>query len=340
MRFILILAGFALSFIISALLGIKTIPMLRKLKIGQITSEDITWHEGKKGTPTMGGIMFIFATLIAFFIIMIIDSFTGQTLQSTAKIYSGEVKVKLYAGILLALSFAMIGFMDDYIKIRKNQNEGLTDGQKTMLQIFVISAYIICICLIGKPAMYFPMIGNFLVPYWLYIPISVFAIYGTVNSVNFVDGIDGLCSSVSITSIFALSVISYIIGVFSISALGFITVGAIFGFLIWNAYPAKCFMGDTGSMFLGGIVSALCFAIDQPLIILLVGIVFFIEALTVFAQRLYFKLTKGKRLPFTTPIHHEFEKRGFSENKIVLTFTAFNSVFCIIAILLYYFSKV
>ncbi|MDO5014947.1 MAG: phospho-N-acetylmuramoyl-pentapeptide-transferase [Clostridia bacterium] len=340
MRFLFIILGFVISFIISALLGIKLVPALKKFKMGQITEESIYWHKAKKGTPTMGGIMFIFTTIFVFFFIMIIDSLTGGALKNNTEIYSGEINVKIYAGILLALSLSMIGFMDDYLKVKKNQNEGLSEGKKTVLQILVIGAYITCLCLVGQPHLYFPMIGSFMVPYWLYIVLSVFAIYGTVNAVNFVDGIDGLCSSVSITSIISLAIIAYLMGLYSVTTLAIVAAGSVGGFLIWNAHPAKCFMGDTGSMFLGGMISALCFAVDQPIIILLVGIVFFIEALTVFVQRIYFKLTKGNRLPFITPIHHEFEKRGFSENKIVLSFTLFNLIFCIVAILLYYFSKV
>ncbi|MBQ0135819.1 MAG: phospho-N-acetylmuramoyl-pentapeptide-transferase [Oscillospiraceae bacterium] len=340
-----------LGFLISALLGIVLVPALHKLKFGQ-TILDIgpNWHKNKQGTPTMGGIMFIISTIITTIAVILLNKALGlDVVAQYQDVLANSTKVKLYAGMILALGFGIIGFADDYIKVVKKQNEGLTVIQKTLCQLALSAAYIVTLCLIGDQYMYIPFVGN--IGYGSPIIFAIFTvivIYATVNAVNFTDGIDGLCASVTVTAAFSFAVMAVLHHFIGASILACALLGACAGYLIWNWHPAKCFMGDTGSMFLGGMIVALAYAIDCPLILLVAGFVYVIEGLSDVIQIGYFKITKkiarrtdpnatGKRLFKMAPIHHHFEKCGWSEVKIVLIFSLVNLIAGAIACLLIYF---
>ena len=340
-----IIIAAVLGFGISAALGIKLVPWLHKLKFGQ-TILDIgpNWHKKKQGTPTMGGFMFIIATIAAFLVVAIIDAIMGGKLIAGDSVVPGAVKAKLYGGLLMAVGFGIIGFLDDYIKVKKHQNEGLTVIQKTVLQVILSAAYIATLVISNNRFMWMPG--------WDYGNTAIFCIftfivmYATVNAVNFTDGIDGLCSSVTITAAVSFAVMAGIRHLMGTSVLAAALAGACAGYLIWNWHPAKCFMGDTGSMFLGGMIVALAYDVDCPLLLLLVGIVYVMEGLSDVIQILYFKITRkiaqrtdpeatGKRLFKMAPIHHHFEKCGWSEKKICYVFSAVNMLGGIAAIILF-----
>ena len=342
-----VIISVVLSFLISALLGFVVVPYLHKLKFGQ-TILDIgpDWHKNKQGTPTMGGIMFIIATVLTAIIVFALNAILGKDVVGMGSPVADTLKVKLYAGIILALGFGLIGFADDYIKVAKKQNEGLTVIQKTLFQLALSAAYIITLCLTGDQFMFIPFKGN--VGYGSPIIFAVFTvivIYATVNAVNFTDGVDGLCASVTVTAALSFAVMAALRHYMGASLLACALLGACAGYLIWNWHPAKCFMGDTGSMFLGGMIVALAYAIDCPLILLVAGFVYVIEGLSDVIQIGYFKITKriarrtdpkatGKRLLKMAPIHHHFEKSGWSEVKIVIVFSLVNLAAGVIACLL------
>ena len=340
------------SFALSAVLGIAIVPWLHKLKFGQ-TILDIgpNWHKKKQGTPTMGGFMFIISTTVTFLLIAIIDKAMGGTLIGGNSPLASATKVRIYAALLLGLGFGVIGFFDDYIKVVKKQNEGLTVIQKTFAQLFLIIAYVITMCLSGDQYMYVPFAGN--VPFgnpFIFAIFAIVVIYATVNAVNFTDGIDGLCASVTVTAGISFAVIAALCRFMGASILSCALLGSCAGYLIWNWHPAKCFMGDTGSMFLGGIVAGIAFAIGHPLILLLAGIIYVIEGLSDVIQIVYFKITKkiarkkdpkatGKRLFKMAPIHHHFEKSGWSEEIIVIVFSLINLIGGALACLIIYFER-
>lgn len=341
-----------LGFILSAALGVVIVPWLHKLKFGQ-TILDIgpNWHKQKQGTPTMGGFMFIIASLVAFVAVVLVDHFMGGDIVAGSSPVPDIEKVKLYAGLIMALGFGMIGFFDDYIKVVKKQNEGLTVLQKSIAQVVLSLAYIITMAATTDQYMYIPFVGN--IGYGSPIIFGFFAfivIYATVNAVNFTDGIDGLCASVTVTASAAFAIAAILRECMGVGLAACALAGACAGYLIWNWHPAKCFMGDTGSMFLGGMMVAFAFAIDCPLILLGVGIIYVIEGLSDVLQIGYFKITKkiarktdpkatGKRLFKMAPIHHHYEKCGWSEIKIVLVFSAVNLVGGIIGCLCVYFGQ-
>ncbi len=336
---IAIIIAVVASFILSALLGVVLVPWLHKLKFGQ-TILDIgpNWHKKKQGTPTMGGFMFILSTVIVFLLIVLIDKILGGDIIGGGSPVADAVKVKTYAALVLALGFGLIGFFDDYIKVVKKQNEGLTVIQKTAAQVVLSVGYIVSMCLSGDQFMYIPFVGN--VSYGSPIVFGIFTIiviYATVNAVNFTDGIDGLCASVTVTSAASFAIMAALKSLTGASILACVVAGACAGYLIWNWHPAKCFMGDTGSMFLGGMIVGLSFAIDCPLILLAAGIIYVIEGLSDVIQIVYFKITKkiarrtdpkatGKRLFKMAPIHHHFEKCGWKEEKIVIVFSIINLI--------------
>lgn len=344
-----IVIALILSFALSAALGVVIVPWLHKLKFGQ-TILDIgpNWHKQKQGTPTMGGFMFIIASLVTFILIVVIDHFLGGDIVGGTSVVPDTEKVKLYAGLIMALGFGVIGFFDDYIKVAKKQNEGLTILQKTLAQVLISIAYIVTLALSSDQFMYIPFVGN--VSYGSPIIFGLFAfcvIYATVNAVNFTDGIDGLCSSVTITAAGAFAVMAALRECLGVSIAACTLAGACAGYLIWNWHPAKCFMGDTGSMFLGGMLVAFAFAIDCPLILLVAGIIYVIEGLSDVIQIAYFKITKkiarktdpnatGKRLFKMAPIHHHFEKCGWSEVKIVVVFSLVNLIGGVLGCVLVY----
>ena len=329
-----------LSFAISFALGFAVIPWLRKLKFGQtILEEGPVWHKSKQGTPTMGGIMFIISTIISTVAVLVTDYLAGGRLFASGSVIDSQMKVKLVAGVVLALGFGIIGFADDYIKVVKKRNLGLTVIQKTAAQFVLMIAYLLTLTLNGLTYIKIPFLGAVDLSWFSWI-FGICVIYGTVNAVNFTDGIDGLCAGVTSITAIAFVVAALMSKYFGISILASALFGGCVGYLIWNYYPAKVMMGDTGSMFLGGLVVALAYAIDCPLILLLFGILYVIEGLSDVLQIGYFKITHGKRIFKMAPIHHHFEMCGWKERKIVTVFSLVNLLGCVIGLVLYYFGIV
>ena len=328
-----IIAAFT-AFAVTALLGYIVIPYLRRLKFGQ-TILDIgpKWHKEKQGTPTMGGIMTILGVLLA---LVITFSFSAAFGSSFFKELKNPTRLSTFiAGVVMAPGMALIGFIDDYIKVVKKRNLGLTARQKTFLQLFVSAAYLATLGLSGMHTTYIPFFGHVNIIsgvgliFW---PIALMFIYGFTNAVNLTDGVDGLASSVTLVVSCAFMLAAGLLGNNTINVLGAALAGGCVGFLLWNSKPAKVFMGDTGSMFLGGMVVALSFGIGAPVLLLFAGCVYFMEAISVMLQVSYFKLTK-KRLFKMSPIHHHFEMCGWSEDKIVLVFSIIALVGCFIALM-------
>ncbi len=327
-----------LAFAISAVLGKYLIPYLHKLNFGQ-TILDIgpSWHKNKQGTPIMGGIMFIAAISIVTIISTVIYILFGA---SFIDIFFADIPrecVFIFAGLGLALANGFIGFIDDFTKVVKKRNLGLTAIQKLVLQFAVAAIYLVVLSAAGYgTTTVIPFIGEIDLGFFYYI-IAAVVIVGMVNSVNLTDGVDGLDGSVTFFACVAFMLISSMQSYLGITAMGAASAGACLGFLVWNFHPAKVFMGDTGSLFLGGLVCALAFAINMPILLLPIGIIYIAEELSVVLQVSYFKLTHGKRLFKMSPIHHHFEMSGWSEVKIVAVFSAVTAVFGAIAFALAYF---
>lgn len=330
------LAGFALT----ALLGFAIIPKLRKLKFGQkILEIGPNWHKSKEGTPTMGGIMFILGTVGAVAISWLADILSGGAIFDSGDLAADtQLKSHILCGLLMALSMGLVGFADDYVKVVKKRNKGLSISQKTLAQLLICLAYLgsLYISTGGVPRMFIPFLGDTVIG-WLFWPFGICVIYAAINAVNFTDGIDGLCSSVTVSVAVTLGVIAAMRGLFGVSLAAAALAGACGGFLVWNRFPAKVFMGDTGSMFLGGMVVALAYALGSPLILLAVGVVYVLEGLSDVLQIGYFKLTKGKRIFKMAPIHHHFEMSGWSEKKIVIVFTCVSLIGCLAGIAAMYY---
>lgn len=322
------------AFGITALLGYGIIPWLHKLKFGQ-TILDIgpKWHKKKQGTPTMGGIMFIIGIFCSAAIVLVINSLTGNGLG-----IESDEKTKLWAGIIMALMFGIVGFADDYIKVVKKRNLGLSIIQKTIFQLIICAAYLTSLYLAmdKDPYMFIPFYGKLLLGPWFWV-LGVCVLYGAINAVNFTDGIDGLCSSVTATAAISFIIMAVVHKCFGIGVISSALLGGCLGFFVWNKYPAKVFMGDTGSMFLGGMVVAVAYAFDCPIILVLTGIIYFIEGLSDVIQIGYFKITHGKRIFRMAPIHHHFEMGGWSEKKIDTVFCAVNLIGGILGVILMYY---
>ena len=329
-----------LSFGIAFGLGYVVIPFLHKLKFGQ-TILDIgpKWHKNKQGTPTMGGILFIISTVASFLIVYLIDNLThGDIAMSfaTSMIAQGK-RIKIWSGLLMALGFAFIGFLDDYIKVVKKRNLGLTIKQKTILQVLLMVGYILTLYKNDPTgSIFIPFVGMVETGIFFWI-IGFVVIYATTNAVNFTDGVDGLCGSVTVTAALSFIVIAAFRNCVGISLLAAALLGGLAGYLIWNWHPAKVMMGDLGSMFLGGLIVAYSYAVDCPFIILLSGIIYVIEFGSDVLQIGYFKLTHGKRIFKMAPIHHHFEMCGWKEVKIVKIFSLVNLIGGALAILVMYF---
>lgn len=327
-----------IAFGVTALLGFVMIPWLHKLKFGQ-TILDIgpSWHKSKQGTPTMGGLMFVVGVLLSVAAVFVTDRIMGGDIIAGDNLVRNAMYTKLFSGIIMALSFGLIGFVDDYIKVVKGRNLGLTIRQKTFMQLLVSIAFLGSLRLAGCSYMFIPfygVTGDLGIFFFLF---GICIIYGATNAVNFTDGIDGLCSSVTLTSASAMIVIAFMRNNMGAGVAAAALAGACAGFLVWNWNPAKVFMGDTGSMFLGGMIVALAYAVDCPLILLFVGIVYFIEGLSDVIQIGYFKLTNGKRIFKMAPIHHHFEMSGWKEKKIVLVFSAVNIIGCAVGTAIIYY---
>lgn len=318
------------AFGVTFLLGIPVLPMLRRLKFGQTIREDgPKWHAGKQGTPTMGGILFIagvvFAVVVGYFVLLSIDpNAIADPLELT----------RLFAGLVMALLFGLVGFIDDYIKVVKKRNLGLKARQKILLQVLITAAYLVVLWAAGdrSTAIQVPFLGEWEL-YGFYYPILGILIIGIVNSVNLTDGIDGLCSSVTFVVAVFFMIAASLLQLAGISLLATALAAGCVAFLVYNAHPAKVFMGDTGSMFLGGMVVALGFGIEMEFILFLCGFIYCLEALSDILQVCYYKLTHGKRIFRMAPIHHHFEMGGWSENKIVTVFSLVTVVGCALALL-------
>ena len=312
-----ILVAAAFAGVLSAIFGRLLIPVLRALKAGQSIREvGPTWHNYKAGTPMMGGLMFIFATIV----VLLCNAFTMEE-------YSA-----LYV-LVLALCFGFIGFLDDFTKLKYKRNLGLTSIQKAMLQMAVSAIFLYVMYKSGMNTnLYIPFLNvSFELHPILYIFFAMFVMVGCVNAVNLTDGVDGLCGSVTIPVMVFFTAASVALGRYDLALLPATLVGGLIAYLFYNWHPAKVFMGDTGSLFLGGVVCAMSFALEMPLILILVGIIYICETLSVILQVGYFKLTHGKRWFKMSPIHHHFEMCGWKEVKIVLVFTAVSAVMCLLA---------
>lgn len=313
-----ILITAVISCALTGLLGYLLLPVLHALKAGASIREiGPTWHNNKTGTPIMGGLMFIFSALLCLL----------------GNLGSMEDYSAFYV-LLLAMCFGLIGFLDDFTKIRFKRNLGLTSIQKAMLQMAVSAVFLYAMYKTGNMAsvLYIPFFNvRFHIHPLVYIFFAMFVMVGCVNAVNLTDGVDGLSSSVTIPVMVFFAAASVSAGRFDLALLPASLVGGLAAYLCYNWHPAKVFMGDTGSLFLGGVVCAMAFALDMPLILILVGFVYIVETLSVILQVSYFKLTHGKRLFKMAPIHHHFEMCGWKEERIVLTFTAVSAVMCIIA---------
>ena len=333
--------AFAVALIVTAVLGYFLIPVLHKLKFGQNILMDIgpKWHAKKQGTPTMGGIMFIIGIVFATAVALIICKVTGFNAFSELEVLRNQQMTRLFAGILMAFCFALVGFADDYIKVVKKRNLGLTEIQKTVPQVLIIAGYLASLALSESTGMYIPFFGKLAldsIPGMIFFFIfGVCVIYGAINAVNFTVGIDGLCGSVTIPVGVAFCVMGILMKTTSVGILGAALAGGCIGYIFWNRYPAKVMMGDTGSMFLGGLVVALAYAIECPVILLPVGIVYVVEAMSDVIQIGSIKLRKKKVFKMA-PIHHHFEMSGWNENKIVTVFTLVSTVGCVIGVVLMY----
>lgn len=328
MDIVLYCLAIVIAAVITGLLGYFMVPFLHKIKFGQTIREvGPSWHKNKQGTPTMGGIMFIIGSSVAAVICIAFLWLNGGAETQL-------MLVKVTAGALMAVGFGVVGFLDDYISIKKHRNLGLTEIQKLILQFIIVGAYLLSVALAGGTTeTVIPFLGSVDLGFFYYILAAVF-IVGMVNAVNFTDGIDGLNTSVTLVVALIFSVIAMLLNRVGLSLYAAAIVGAMIGFLFWNANPAKVFMGDTGSLFLGGAVCALAFGVNMPILLILIGIIYIVEILSVVLQVTYFKISHGKRIFKMAPIHHHFEMCGWNENKICFVFSGVTLLAGIIGVLL------
>lgn len=328
MDIVLYCLAIVIAAVITGLLGYFMVPFLHKIKFGQTIREvGPSWHKNKQGTPTMGGIMFIIGSSVAAVICIAFLWLNGGAETQL-------MLVKVMAGALMAVGFGIVGFLDDYISIKKHRNLGLTEIQKLILQFIIVGAYLLSVALAGGTTeTVIPFLGSVDLGFFYYILAAVF-IVGMVNAVNFTDGIDGLNTSVTLVVALVFSVIAMLLNRVGLSLYAAAIVGAMIGFLFWNANPAKVFMGDTGSLFLGGAVCALAFGVDMPILLILIGVIYIVEILSVVLQVTYFKISHGKRIFKMAPIHHHFEMCGWRENKVCFVFSGVTLIAGILAVLL------
>ena len=323
-----LICAFVLAFLFATAFGKYYIPWLKKEKARQEIKENgPTWHMNKSGTPTMGGVMFILAVAV----VCLTVGFESMLRGNFVHIFV----------LLFAVVFGFIGFLDDWEKIRKKQNLGLTAKAKFLLQLAAALVFVLLMRRIGfvSPNLYIPFFNvTFAMPEWLYFVFAAFIIVGTVNAVNITDGVDGLASGTSLPVCLFFVAVTYLwgeeyleLGIFASGLLG-----GLMGFLVYNFNPAKVFMGDTGSLFLGGAIAALAFAYDMPLILVTLGIIFIIETLSDIIQIGYFKLSHGKRVFRMAPFHHHLEMGGWTgkkwkEKELFVLFTGISLLFAIIS---------
>lgn len=325
-----LILAFVISFFVAAVVGKFYVPWLRKMKAGQEIKENgPTWHMSKSGTPTMGGVMFIiaiaFVCLTVGFVPMLEGDFTHIFI------------------LIFALVFGAIGFLDDWEKLRKKTNLGLSAKAKFLLQLVAALAFVLLLRKLGyiRTELYIPFFNvEWHIPEALYFILAAFIIVGTVNAVNITDGVDGLASGTSLPVCFFFVVLTFYVGerFLSVGIFASAMMGGLMGFLIYNFNPAKVFMGDTGSLFLGGAIAALAFACDMPLILITLGMVYLLETLSDIIQVTYFKLSHGKRVFKMAPFHHHLEMGGWTgkkwkEKELFVLFTSVSLIFAIISFL-------
>lgn len=308
----------AIGAALSGLIGFLILPVLRALKAGQSVREiGPTWHNYKAGTPLMGGLMFIFALIICLAIAI-------PTMEDYSVLYV----------LALSLCFGLVGFLDDFCKVKFKRDLGLTALQKMLLQMAVSAIFLYLLYRQGSLScdLYIPFVNvSFTIHPLVYIFFAMFVMVGCVNAVNLTDGLDGLSATVTLPVMVFFTAAAFAMERLDLALMPACLLGALIAYLFYNWHPAKVFMGDTGSLFLGGVVCGLAFALDMPLILILVGFVYIMETLSVILQVGYFKLTHGKRLFKMAPIHHHFEMSGWKETKIVLTFASVSAVMCALA---------
>lgn len=325
-----ILLAAVIAFAVTAAIGMPVIHWLRKMKFGQkILEIGPKWHMNKQNIPTMGGFMFMLGITVS---MLILGALTGQLAAG------GHAVGNFFAVLLIALAYGLVGMVDDWAKIKKKQNAGLSAGQKMLLQIVVAAVFLSLLRLTGglSAGLWIPGANVTLeLPWVIYLIFSIVVVVGCDNAVNLTDGIDGLAASVTVPVAIFFAAVGYCQQNPGVMAFAGALAGALLGFLIFNFNPAKVFMGDTGSLFLGGAVAGLAFACDMPLMLLPVGFIYICETLSVILQVSYFKATHGKRLFKMAPVHHHFEMCGWGERKIVGVFTAITVVMCILAWMLF-----
>ena len=314
-----------IAFIVAIILGFLIIPILKKLKVGQIERDDGPQsHLKKQGTPTMGGIIMIIAMIL-----VVTGSYVYLTIQG-----QNETANRLIPMLILTIGFGIIGFIDDFKKLVLQNTKGLKPSYK-MLGLLLISVFYVIYLINGLKVgsdTYIPILRIYIhIPIYLYIPFAIIVILGTTNAINLTDGIDGLSSSICAIIITCLTVIGITSGMKEVSIFGSIVIGSILGFLMFNLHPAKVFMGDTGSLLLGGVISALSLYLKMPLLLLIIALIPVLETISVIIQVVYFKKT-GKRFFKMAPLHHHFELVGWKENKVVIIFSFITLILCIIGL--------
>ncbi|MBQ8687975.1 MAG: phospho-N-acetylmuramoyl-pentapeptide-transferase [Ruminococcus sp.] len=321
-----------LSFVIAAIGGKMLIPFLHKLKFGQPIKVEFgpKWHEGKQGTPTMGGIMFIISSVIAVAVgYVLYRMFASPDGAETADLTNGALRI--LSCIVFCMLFGLIGFIDDFTKVARKHNDGLSPMQKIVFQVAVAAGWLLVMRLLGDTNTEIDLAFVSFDISWFYYPLMVLVILYLTNAVNLTDGVDGLCGTVTMVNMLLYTVICSVLAMTEMTLFTIAIAGGCLGFLVWNLHPAKCFMGDTGSMYLGAAVTCVGLATHQHLVLVLLALVYILEALSVMIQVTYFKYTKkkygeGRRIFKMTPIHHHFEMSGFSEYKIVITFSLFSLI--------------
>lgn len=319
-RFALAASAF-IALVLTAASGFALVPLLRRLHYGQpIRTDGPAWHAKKQGTPTMGGIMFVLGVVVA------VGASFALLATQLPEILGPDWQLA-NRRMMIALGFAfvngMIGFADDFLKVTRQRNQGLSAKAKLILQVLAATGFLVLLqrCDTLTTWVQLPWIGVVELG-WLFYPLAYLLIVGMVNAVNLTDGLDGLASSVTFVVMLGMMAACSLLTWYGLGLLAAAVAGGCAGFLLWNFHPARVFMGDTGSMFLGGAVTALAFCMNRPELLLMVGIVYILEALSVMIQVVFFKLTHGRRLFKMTPLHHHFELCGWGEVPIVALFTA------------------
>lgn len=329
MKIWITLCAALLSVVIAGVGGIALIPYLRKIHFGQtILEEGPAWHKSKQGTPIMGGFLFMVGSIVSTVLFYAVWRMTrGENIDISADTTAMN-GWKLLATVIFSMLYACIGFADDYIKAVKKQNLGLTATQKTAAQLVLCGLFLGILYLLGDTSTEFDFVFFRIDFHIFYYPIVMAMMYYISNAVNLTDGVDGLCGTVSTIAMLALTIVAGVLRQYELSLYAIAIAGGCIGFLFWNLHPAKCFMGDTGSMYLGGAFAAIGIALHMHLLTVLIGLVYVLDAFSVVLQVGYFKYTKkrygeGRRIFKMSPIHHHFELCKWSEYKIVTVFALF-----------------